>query len=156
MKLLISLFFILSAYGISAQGPGFVRVYNLKGQKINKGQVAVVTDTSLQLQKEDTLVTIPVTYIGSIKTKRSAGNNLLTGAIIGASAMAIIGAVTADPNEWVGWTAGEGAAGGAIIGLPLGAAIGGISILFKNSKTYLINGDTTKWKAFQSAVTTNN
>lgn len=38
------------------------------------------------------------------------------------------------------------------MGLPLGAALGGITILFKNTKTYLINGDLIKWKEFQSVV----
>jgi hypothetical protein len=34
------------------------------------------------------------------------------------------------------------------LGTP-GAAIGGLTILFKKSNTYSINGDSTKWKKFQ-------
>ena len=46
-------------------------------------------------------------------------------------------------GEKIGKSRGEGAAG---------AAIGGITILFKNSKSYEINGDMEKWKAFKEMI----
>jgi hypothetical protein len=39
---------------------------------------------------------------------------------------------------------GEGAA--------MGAAMGGIKTLFKNSSTYIIDGDLVKWKAFSEMI----
>src|SRR4051794_38573080 len=155
MKLVIFLFFILLAYDVSAQKMGFVRVYDLNGHKINKGEVLAITDTSLLLQREAKIATIPLASIGTIKTKRSAGNNILVGSVIGTVVGVALGVASANPDEFLGFTAGEGAAMGVIIGAPVGAAIGGITVLFKNSKTYLINGDATRWKAFQSTVPPN-
>lgn len=161
MKILIFAFAIIFSINSYAQGKTeignlFVRVYNLQGQKISKGKVLAVTDNSLQIKGKKGLMNIDVSSIGLIKTKRSAGNNLLIGSVIGASAMAILGAATAEPDSFLGYTAGEGAAGGAIIGLPLGAAVGGITILFKNSKSYSIDGDLLKWKLFQEMISERN
>lgn len=131
----------------------FVRVYDLQDNKIGKGKIHSFSDTSLQLYRKGEPVEIPVSNIGSIKTKRSAGNNVLYGAVTGAGTMAVLGAATADPDAWIfGYTAGEGAAAGAFLGGTAGAAIGGITILFKNPKTYEINGDQSKWKIFRESI----
>jgi hypothetical protein len=157
MKALPFLLLILFNCSIYAQKPLFVRVYNLDGKKINKGEVFLVTDTSLQLIGKKSPVNIPINTIGSIKTKHSAGNNLLIGSIIGTTTFALIGATSASPeDEILGYTAGEGAAAGALVGLSLGAAIGGLTILLKNSKTFLINGNSEKWKEFETAVAKRN
>lgn len=131
----------------------FVRVYDLQGNKIGKGKILSISETSLQLNRKGESVKIPVSSIGSIKTKRSAGNNVLIGAVTGATTMAILGAATAEPDAWIfGYTAAEGATAGALGGALVGAAIGGITILFKNSKSYEINGDKAKWKAFKEMI----
>ena len=157
IKNLILLLLILLSYNADAQKSSFVRVYNLAGEKINKGYVISVTDTSLQLKDNSTLVAIPVRSIGFIKTKRSAGNNVLVGSVIGATTGAVLGAVTAEPDAgFMAYTAGEGAAAGALLGSVAGAVIGGLTILAKNPDTYLINGDVSKWKAFQSLITGKN
>jgi outer membrane lipoprotein SlyB len=131
----------------------FVRIYNLEGKKINKGKVIAVTDSTLQLNRMKGVERINLKDIGMVKTKRSAGNNVLMGSAIGATSMAILGAASADPDAWIfSYSAGEGAAAGAFLGGTAGAAIGGITILFKNSKTFLINGDIEKWKAFQEMI----
>tara|TARA_R100000935_G_scaffold13495_3_gene27081 strand:- start:2001 stop:2453 length:453 start_codon:yes stop_codon:yes gene_type:complete len=135
----------------------FVRVYNLQGEKLSKGKVLAVTGNTLQLKGKKGPMNIDVVNIGLIKTKRSEGNNVLIGSIIGASAMGIYGASTADPDAWIlPYTAAEGAAMGAIVGLPLGAAVGGITILFKNSKSYIIDGDLVKWNIFQEMISARN
>jgi hypothetical protein len=131
----------------------FVRVYDSLGKKISKGKILSISDTSLQLNRKGESLEILVSSIATIKTKRSAGNNVLVGATIGATSMAILGAATADPDAWIlGYTAGEGAGAGALLGGTAGAAIGGITILFKNSKSYEINGDMEKWKAFKEMI----
>ncbi len=132
----------------------FVRVYDLQGKKIGKGKILSISETSLQLNRKGESMEIPVSSIGSIKTKRSAGHNVLVGAVIGASTMAFLGAATADPDAWLilPRTAGEGAAAGALLGGTVGAVIGGITILFKNSKSYEINGDKVKWEEFTTDI----
>ena len=134
--------------------PGvFVRVFDMQGKKIGKGKVLAITEDTLHLNRKREAVDIPVERIGSIKTKHSAGNNIAIGAAVGASTMAVIGAASADPDAWIlGYTAGEGAAGGAILGGAAGAALGGITILFKRSRKYEINGDKEKLEAFKKAV----
>lgn len=156
MKLFAVIFFMSVSYNLFAQEPVFVRVYNLTGQKIYRGNVLMVTDTSLQLKGKPETIIIPVRKIGSIKTKRSPGNNILIGSLAGAAAGAAMGIATADPDELFGYTSGEGAGAGILLGAPVGAAVGGLTALFKNSNTYLIEGDVTKWKAFQTTITRNN
>jgi hypothetical protein len=148
MKILAFVFMVLLAHHASAQKPVFIRVYDLKGNKIAKGHVLSVTDTSLRLtEKTDN---IRISSIGMIRTKHSAGNNILIGSVIGISTMAIVGAASGGADSY--YTSSGGALSGAVVGLPLGAAFGGITILFKNSKTYLINGDSTRWKQFEAAI----
>jgi hypothetical protein len=131
----------------------FVRVYDLQGKKISKGKILSISETSLQLNRKVASVKIPVSSIGSIKTKRSAGHNVLVGTAIGATSMAIVGAASADTDAvFLGGTKVDGAVGGAILGGTAGAVIGGITILFKNSKSYEINGDKGKWKAFKEMI----
>lgn len=130
----------------------FIRVYNLEGKKIAKGKILSILGSSIQLTRKNELQEIPLNRIGSIKTKHSAGNNVLIGTAVGASVMAVAGASTAEPDEFLGYTAGEGAAGGAILGGAAGAAFGGITILFKRSRKYVINGDKEKLKAFKEGI----
>ena len=157
MKRLFTFLFLVSiGYQVCAQKAIFVRVYNLNGKKINTGRVLAATDSSLQLKMEsrDT-VNISINTIGRIKTKRSAGHNVLMGSLASAGAFAIYGIATADPDEFLGYTAGEGALAGVVLGIPVGAAIGGITVLFKKSGTFVINGDIKKWKAFHSYISGN-
>ena len=131
----------------------FVRVYDLQGKKISKGNIFSISDTLLQLKGKIEPIKIAANSIGLIKTKHSGGKNVLIGAISGATFFAILGAATADPDALVlGYSAGEGAASGALLGGISGAAIGGITILFNNSATYIINGDELKWKAFSEMI----
>jgi len=132
----------------------FVRVYDLQNKKISKGQILLISDTSIELKAKKGPIKIESKSIGLIKTKHSAGNNILKGALIGGSFFALIGVATADPDAFIlGYTAGEGAAAGAIIGGTAGAAIGAVTTLFKNSESYTINGDEFKFKEFKELIT---
>ena len=131
----------------------FLRVYNLEGKKISKGSVIFINDTLLALKDSSDKTAISMKDIGYIKTKRSAGHNILIGSAIGTATGAILGAASADPDAWIfGYTAAEGATGFGLAGALGGAAIGGISIAFKNSKTFTINGDQQRWKAFKQMI----
>ena len=158
MKTLIFVITLILSINVCAQNEFentdvFVRVYDLQGKKIGKGKILSMSETSLQLNKKGNSLTIPVSDIGSIKTKHSGGNNVLIGAATGAAVMAVLGAATADPDACIlGYTAGEGAAVGAILGGTAGAAIGGITILFKNSKSFEINGELEKLIAFKEMI----
>src|SRR4051794_31973998 len=106
MKKFTFIFFTSLSCSVCAQKSIFVRVYDFAGEKINTGHLLAVTDTSLQLKGEP--VDIPVRNIGFIKTKRSAGNNVLVGSVIGAFTGAVVGAVTGDPDPgFMKYTPGE-------------------------------------------------
>ncbi len=131
----------------------FIRVYDLLGNKIGKGKISAISGTSLELSRQNKATLYPLSNIGQIRTKRSIGNNFATGAMIGAVAVGILGAISAEPDSgWFSYTAGEGAAAGGITGGILGAGIGGLSIVFKNAKSYRINADPEKWKIFMDAI----
>lgn len=150
MKIITLMFLISLTCSCFAQKSTFVRVYDLSGKKINRGHVLSVTDSSLQLKRKPAPINISVRSIGLIKTKHSAGNNVLFGSIVGVTSM-----VTFAVANNQGYTTGQEVGVGTLVGLPLGAAIGGLTVLLKNSKSYLIEGDATKWKAFQLKMTGN-
>lgn len=154
MKTFILVFLIFLSHGLYAQNSIFVRVYDLKGKKIAKGHVRAVTDSSLQLTVESS-ANIPVQSIGCIKTRRSGGHNILVGSIVCTASAAMAMAAFTSAIRGIGvpsYTAWEGAALGAIAGLPEGVVLGSISLLFKSSKTFFVAGNLTKWKAFQSTI----
>jgi hypothetical protein len=131
----------------------FVRVYNLEGKKMSKGSIIFINDSLLGLKSSSGKTAISMKDIGFIKTKRSAGNNVLIGAASGATLGVIIGVSSADPDAWIfGYTAGEGAALFGSIGALGGGAIGGLSSLFKESETYIINGSEVNWNSFQKLI----
>jgi len=146
--------FNISAQELTEKANTFVRVYDLQGKKISKGNILSISDTSLELKYAKGSKKITSNIIGLIKTKHSGGNNVLIGAATCGTIFAGMGAATADPDDWMfGYTASEGAIGGAVAGGVIGGAIGGITILFKNSKSYIINGDELKWKEFKETIT---
>ena len=131
----------------------FLRVYNLEGKKISKGSIVFMNDSLLGLKNSSDKVKISMKDIGFIKTKRSAGNNVLIGAASGATLGVIMGVSTADPDAWIlGYTAGEGAAVFGSIGALGGGAIGGLTSLIKKSETYIINGSEVNWNSFQKLI----
>jgi hypothetical protein len=154
MKWLPAFLFLASVSSqVCAQHTVFLRASDLNGKKLVKGHFLMATDTSLQVKTGggDT-VTVVINRIGTIKTMRSAGRNVLVGSLTGIGVGAVLGALSADPDaSIVPYTAGEGALAGAVAGLPVGAIIGAITILFKKkSKVFLINGRKEGWKKAQS------
>ena len=129
----------------------FIRVYDVDGHKIAKGKIVLTSENELQLSSSKI---IKINQIGFIKTKHSGGHNVLVGALIGGGVLGTIGAASAEPDSgWFSYTAGEGAAAGGILGAFTGSAVGLFSIIFKEPKTYIVNGDEAKWKEFLEMMT---
>lgn len=153
--LLFSLALILS-FNVFAQEKSktpFLRVFNLDGKKIAKGRLVQVTDSTLTLRKNKETVNVIFSDVGIIKTKRSFGNNVLTGAGIGAGTVGLLGAVSSGDKGFFQYGPGQGLGVGILIGAPLGSAAGGLLGLFKNRKTIEINGNKEQWKAFKNLFT---
>ncbi len=123
----------------------FLRVYNLEGKKISKGFVVMVNDSVIEL-KNSNKNKINIKNIGFIKTKRSAGNNVLIGALSGTTVGAVAGASSANPNDWVfSYSPAEGALAGGVLGAIGGGVVGSLTALSKKVETIIINGDKEKW-----------
>ena len=153
MKPFLIIFFLLFTQALEAQKPEFIRVFNSEGKKIAKGRIFFATDSTVVLFSKNDTTELNVSEIYAIRTKRSAGHNILVGASIGAVVVAIPTAVTANPDDWfLGYTAGEGILIGTLMGAPAGAIVGGISTLFKKSAYLIIDGDYAQWSKFINAL----
>ncbi|MDI3320634.1 hypothetical protein [Pinibacter soli] len=156
MKLLALLVSITLCYSICAQKPLFIRVYNFEGEKVDKGFILAITDTLVIIAGDKGNDTIRVKDIGAIRTKHSAAHNLGIGAGIGTVGFVTYGIASADPDEFLGYTAAEGALMGLIVGVPVGGALGALTLPFKDSKHFIIYGDAERWKAFNKMVVNEN
>ena len=144
----------------------FIRIFNFEGNKVNKGYFQFINDGYLWIRSNKNIVQIDVTEIAHIKTKRSAGNKALLGAVIGGAAGSIIGGVSAEGKETktetllfgiereysTGTSAGTGALRGAAAGMVGGALVGFGSSIFSNSKLYVIDGKIENLKAFENDI----
>ena len=131
----------------------YLRIYDLKGSKMAKGKMLSITGDGISLKGKKNPVLIAFSDIGQVKTKRSGGHNVLMGAGVGAATGIILGVASSDPDaSFLGYSATEGASGFGVILGTAGAAIGGITVLFKKSKTYAIEGDPEKWEEFKTAI----
>ena len=115
----------------------FLRIYNMEGKKINKGHFRFINDSILGIWRYKKLVQLHVRDIGKIKTKRSAGNNVLVGSLIGGTTLAIVGAATSEQKTETGYfpylgtyeyttgnSPGDGAAIGGFTGILGGSLVG--------------------------------
>ncbi|MEL0457528.1 hypothetical protein WJN01_14910 [Flavobacteriaceae bacterium SZ-1-7] len=152
--LAISLLLSNCLYGQVESKSVFIRVYNLEGKKISKGKIVSLNDSILRLTLAGVKKSVNFKDIGYIKTKRSGGHNVGMGILIGGTVGAIAGATLFEPDPpgtWIRYTRGDNAGIGAILGSMSGAAIGGVTALTKKSKTFIINGNSQNWNAFQEA-----
>ena len=132
----------------------FIRIYDLQGNKINKGKIKTISKTSIELYlKGKEIIKIPLKEIGIIKTKRSGGHNIVKGTLIGGGSLAIIGLLGGNSNSgYVSVSATDKAALGLIGGSFFGAIVGGITTIFKKSKLYIINGNEIKLSDFKNEI----
>jgi hypothetical protein len=131
----------------------FLRVFNVEGKKIGKGRLVKATDSMLVLKRNKKTIEILVSTIGLIKTKRSFGNNVLTGAAVGVGTIGLIGVSGSSSSGFVSFSGTEGFAAGTLVGAPIGSVVGAVTGIFKNSKTYEINGSQEQWTTFKALFT---
>ena len=148
MKKIALLITTLICINVHAQ---FVRVYDLKGNKISKGQISLITDTTLQLKNHSDIITF--NEIGFIKTKHSFGHNSLVGGIIGAGILGLSTAVLFRNGSIIFPNASSAALGAGIFGFFSGTIIGAITNVFKHTERIDINGDFNNWKKYVQEVT---
>ena len=153
MKYLLLAFALLLCLNVTAQelpkkSKIFVRVYNNEAQKIAKGKILNITDDALILKKGSNSVTVPLSNIMYIKTKRTNNHNVLIGGLAGVG-VTLYG--LAQPGATGGWgTVAFVVVTPIIVGV--GAGIGYLTTLFKKSTHYSIQSDAIKWQAFKDAM----
>ncbi len=151
LKIISAFCIFLICFGLQAQNKSsskepFIRIYNLEGQKVLKGRVVNVTNSTITVIRGNEKREMNVSEVGFIRTKHSVGHNVLIGASAASAIAAVTFAAEADPDAWIfGYTAGEGILAGFILGAPVGGGIGALTALFKKSREYEINGESTKW-----------
>lgn len=150
MKILCISIFVLALIGINAhaQKRTFLRLYTAAGNKFKKGYFVRTTDTSISIYRHNDTMEVLAVNIGFIKTKRSTGHDILTGALIGVMPSTVIGIALGKPNksdEIFNITPAEGALAGLMIGGLVGTAGGAINASVKKVTTFIINGDLNTW-----------
>ena len=91
MKKILSfllLFFLFAS--ADAQKANFFRVYNLKGKKINKGEIFQLSDTSIILTRRNMFVETPISQIDVIKSKRTTGHRVLKTTLVVVVAVVVL------------------------------------------------------------------
>lgn len=122
----------------------FVRIFNEK--KIHSGILVQTTDTSMFIIEKNKSVEVPLSYIKTIKLNRSFGHSVLIASLIGGAAVAILGAVAANPEGWFAITEGEASFLGFIIGAGTGAGLGSIITGTKSRPVYNIDQNPDNWE----------
>ncbi|WP_157662460.1 hypothetical protein [Polaribacter sp. SA4-10] len=125
----------ITAQELPKKSKVFVRVYNNEGQKIAKGKILKITDSTLVLKKGSRSITVPSSEISNIKTKRTKGHSVLMGALPGAALLII------SDDAY--------AVAASILLTFVGTTAGIIASLFKKSTIYSFTGDIDKWKGFK-------
>jgi hypothetical protein len=131
----------------------FIRVYDAGNIKINKGLISSITDTSIVLLIKKKEVTIDLSQIDRIKTRRSVGHNIGMGALAGAAAGGIFGFLQEEGGSTFGSNSrGDDALIYGTVGFMFGTVVGGLTALGKKSDNYIITGDSEKLSIFRDAV----
>lgn len=151
LKSSLATLFIFLMIAAKSQSPLFVRVYDMNGNKLSKGRITNITDSSIQLAYSDHYILVK--NIGAIRTKHSFGHNVLVSTIVTTGVFVTAMAIgSSDKGGFLTWTLMDGIAIGFIGGVIYGPAIGAFSALFKNVITFPINGSEKNWKEFQHYV----
>lgn len=147
MKHLLSISLILLlTMTVQSQKKTFVRVFDEGGKKTHKGYLTGTTDSSVTILKNIKEFEIPIRKISVIKLRRSAGHTILVTSLVSGVALALFGIATADPDAWIfGYTAGEGAIAGLILGVLSGAGTGSLIATTRNRPVFKINMNSEQW-----------
>ena len=162
-KLVIMILVLTFSFSLIAQEKSntiktFLRVYSKQGDKINKGRFKFYNDSLLVLERGYKLQQVYIKDIGYIKTKRSAGHNVLVGATSGVAAGVVLGSLNPPTDSsggtftWAGDSAGNELAIGITYGILTGTVVGSITAIFKNSETYIIDGKIENLKIFTNSI----
>lgn len=145
--LFLLLLFCTVTSSLQAQKRVFVRVFDSKGMKIARGQLKVVTDSSLIISRKSGDREVVVSDIGSIRLRRSTGNSIVTAAAVLGASGAVIGGISSTPesSSFIDFTPAEGAVLGLVLGTATGAVTGLVISSFRRKPLFIINQNRESW-----------
>ncbi len=154
MKSIFSIVLLFSFSFTQAQKHLFLRVYDLSGSKIAKGEFISASDSSLTL-KNGKNITIPYNNIGNIKTGRTIGHYVWKSAFPLAVTNAITTSIVTNnypTSQTRNYWGGESALIGGVSGAAVGFIICWIDGKLKGVTPLEINGDMAQWQKTRAAL----
>jgi hypothetical protein len=143
-----------------AQERAFMRIYDLAGNKFQKGYFAGITDSSLFIYKKNRTIEITAANIGYIKTKRSVIRSVLTGTLVGMVPISVLGISSAKPYRYHNdmpdtaientskYTPAQALDAKSIANIPAGT----LPAAFTRRSTFVINGNRNNWRIQKNTI----
>lgn len=147
--LLLCLFYVSNA---SAQKKTFIRIFDHSGKKMHKGQLMKTGDSVIQIMHHNESIDIPINTVSRIKLRRSFGHTLFYTMLATGTALAVVVAADADPEEFLGYSVTEGLAMGMVTGLVVGVLPGAIIGGSRNRPEFLVEGKQENWQIVKKAL----
>lgn len=146
LQIALLLVLLIADKNACAQKNMFIRLYDLDGKKIGKGNLLPGTDSTIEVLRDKKTNTFSIAKVGSVKTRRTFGHSVLVGTGIGVGLGTVAGIISASTNDIEDQVTSFDA-GLIALGLPyVGALVGTIVAAATKRKSFEINGDAAKWK----------
>ncbi|HEX6192346.1 MAG TPA: hypothetical protein VFZ42_08275 [Chitinophagaceae bacterium] len=152
--LLCCILTIVYCTNVFSQKNTFIRVFSDDGNKIVRGHLQHVTDTSVFVMTAGKkMIEIPVSKIHLLKLRRSFGHTVLITTLIAGGTLAIAGAATADPDAWIfGYSVAEGIAAGLATGVVTGVVAGSLIAGTRNRPVFKIYKNQENWQRVKDVL----
>ena len=147
--------FMLTCLGSMAQKNIFIRLYDVNGRKIGKGNLMPGTDSTIQVLHGKQTNMFSISRVGEIKTRRTFGHSVLigTGVGVGLGTIGLVVAIIGDNSDNInGGEASFDIAVSSFAAPYAGALVGAVVAALTKRETFEINGDAGKWKTVKSGL----
>lgn len=176
MKTTIFSILLLVTLSVTAQKKIFLRIFNSQNIYMTSGYLNELTDSSIKIIENRTILEIPIQQISVIHKNRGKGNRIFIGSLVGAAIGATAGllhgedthisngpqpafwffpAVDAPPKgtKVVDASSSSNMLNYGVVGMLVGAATGAIvNAILPADGVFFINGDISKWKEVKLAL----
>ena len=145
-------FLLFAGENIHAQKNIFIRLYDLNGKKIGKGNLLPGTDSTIDLLRGKKTKTFSISKVDEVKTRRTFGHSVLigTGVGVGLATVGIIISASASnsDNQETSFDAGLIALGLPYAGALVGTVVGAVT----KRRTFEIKGNADNWKPLKDKM----
>ena len=176
MKTIILSILLLVTLSVTAQKKIFLRIFNSQNIYLTSGYLNELTDTSVKIIENRTILEIPIQQISVIHKNRGKGNRIFIGSVVGAAIGATTGLLHGEdfhisdgpiPAFWIfpgidappkGTKVVDASTSSnmfnyGVVGMLVGAATGFIAnAILPSDGGFFINGDNNKWMEAKLAL----